>query len=225
MKKNSGNNFFFVLVAITATLITAIALKYKAGWMVVIPLYISMCSMFLQSKVNKYAYLVGGTNSILYGAADIYNTLYTSAANCLLISFPMQILTFFKWKKNSQNGNVIFKKLTLKSGLLLALIYLAGWLTLYMVFSVFGSKYILLDSIATVTSITSTFLCILRFREYVFFQISSVLMSTATYISMLPERPMQLAYVVYNIYALLCIFKATLTIYRMTILQKPKISR
>ena len=50
----------------------------------VLPLFFSVFIMFLQSRVNRYAFLIGALNSILYAVAYFYMTLYSSAAYALL---------------------------------------------------------------------------------------------------------------------------------------------
>jgi len=58
---------FVILLAIAAfSLITFTGIKYSQSFLRMLPLYISLSVMLLQTKANRYSFLIGGLNSILY---------------------------------------------------------------------------------------------------------------------------------------------------------------
>ena len=92
--------FIFILMGCTAVLITVAGLFYQQSFLRILPLYISLVVGMLQSRVNRYSYLIGSMNSLLYGVVYFYYNLYASAFSALLFSFPIQLLTFIRWNKN-----------------------------------------------------------------------------------------------------------------------------
>ena len=70
--------FIFMLMGCTAVLITAAGAYYHQSFLRILPLYISLVIGMLQSRVNRYASLIGSMNSLLYGAVYVYYKLYGS---------------------------------------------------------------------------------------------------------------------------------------------------
>ena len=81
-------------MGITGVLITIAGVYYKQDFLRILPLYISLIIASLQSRVNRYASLLGSINSLLYGAVYIFYGIYASAISAFLFSFPIQMLTF-----------------------------------------------------------------------------------------------------------------------------------
>lgn len=54
----------------------------------------------------------------------------------------------------------------------------------------------------------STVLAMLSFKEYYYFQLASLCISTTVFIVMMPQHPEQLTYLIYNCYAAVCSLKA-----------------
>ena len=74
LKKNKifANPILFILMPITAVAITITGIIWKQSFIRILPLYISLTVMLLQSRANRYAPLIGGLNSILYIFTYIY---------------------------------------------------------------------------------------------------------------------------------------------------------
>ena len=62
-----------IAAVITAVAITFFTVKYGGGTetIIVIPLYVSILILFLQSGVNRWAFLLGAINSLFYAAVYI----------------------------------------------------------------------------------------------------------------------------------------------------------
>ena len=67
--------------------------------------------MLLQARVSRYAFLVGGLNSILYTGAYLLMGLYTTAAYTFLTSFPLQMITFINRNKKTKAGVTELRKM------------------------------------------------------------------------------------------------------------------
>ena len=83
-----------ILLGITAAALTVTAVIFKQSVIRTIPLFVSLFIILLQTKANRFAYLLGGGNSILYAVSYVTMGLYGSALYAFCISFPLQIITF-----------------------------------------------------------------------------------------------------------------------------------
>ena len=190
---------------------------FRLPLMRVLPLIISICVMFLQANVNRYAFLLGGLNSLLYAVAYCSMTLYPSAAYAVLFSFPLQIVTFFNWQRNTKDSETQTRSLSLKGRVLLGGAMLLSWIVLCLVFSVLGSKYLIWDNTTSVLGIVASILCMLRYSEYTVFQILGSMISIMMFGAMLKEEPSQIVWLIYTVYATICCVSALI---KMSIAQK-----
>ena len=211
----------YSLIAVTAMLITAFVWYFRQNVFLTIPLYISLIVMLLQSRVSRPAFLLGGLNSLLYGACYAFNGLYASAAYAVFVSFPLQIATFVNWKKRAADTGVTsFKRLGPKKGLLLFLFCALAWGVMCAVFSALHAKFVLWDNATTVLGIATTVLCMLAYIEYVPLQLFGLVSSTVTYVLVMRENPIQITYIVFNLYATVCALLALVKINRLYKSQK-----
>ena len=205
MIKNKEKTFDIALVGTTAVLITICSLIFRENVFVVIPLYISLFVWFLQSKASKYAFLLGGLNSILYAAVDLFNGLYASAVYDILVSCTLQVITFINWGRHSYGKNsTIFKRLSAKQIIFTVSAGAALWGGLYLVLSFLGSGYMLFDNTRTLLGAVATILCALSFIEYTYFQQINIIISIIMYGMMFKEEPIMITHFIFNIYALIC---------------------
>ena len=101
-----------VIMGVTAILIMTTGIIYKQSPLRMIPLYVSLIIALMQSGVSRYAPLIGSVNSLLYAAVYGYYRLYASMAYAVLVSCPLQVVTFINWSRNPWKGSTILKKLT-----------------------------------------------------------------------------------------------------------------
>ena len=95
------NIYSYLLMAVSFVLITFFGIKYSQDFLQILPLYVSLIVMILQIRVNRYAFLLGGLNSVLYAVVYFFYKLYGSALYSITVSFVMQIATFVSWGKHS----------------------------------------------------------------------------------------------------------------------------
>lgn len=149
--------------------------------------------------------LIGRAQSILYAAVYFAYGLYGMAAYALLVSFPIQIVSFLRWKKHAYRSSVELKKLTGKQRVLAVAGFTGIWVLLYLILKQAGAAYVLLDNTVTLFGICISFLQMFAFLEYTYLMIPSGLVTLALSIRMLPEHPEQIAYLIYSIYSLICV--------------------
>ncbi len=200
---------FNEILAIVATLLLIAGhIIFKPEWYVVFPLYISMVVKFLNSKVSRYAFLLGGINCIFHGIASISMTLYSTAACAILLLLPLQIITFINWSKHTQNGETEIKRFSNKGRVLLFGIIAVAWVVLYFTFSFFKSSYLLLDNTATVFSIAAIVLSLLRYSEGFLLSLAEVVVNVVLFIQVTVKDPTETAapiWLLFYIYSVICV--------------------
>ena len=197
--------FIFILMGCTAILITAAGIYYKQQFLLILPLYFSLIIGMLQSRVNRYASLMGSMNSLLYGAVYIHYNLYASAFSALLFSFPIQLLTFIRWNKNKWEHTTMLRKLSTKQRILILLGYIVALAVMWIVLPLIGSQYVFLDSVTNLLGILIYFLTMFAFVEYTFLMIINGIIGTALYITMLPDSPDISTHLIFSIYSFICV--------------------
>lgn len=170
----------------------------------VLPLFVSVVIMFLQSRVNRYAFLIGALNAILYAVAYSYMTLYSSAAYALFISFPLQVITFFSWQKNTRQGVTDTRSFTKKGRLGLFLFIALTWTLLFILFSALESEYLIVDNTVAVIGIVATLLCTMRYSEYAALQVLTNCISIVLYSYMALKDPGRSVWLVFSAYSTVC---------------------
>ena len=197
--------FIIVLMAITAALITAAGIYYKQGFLRILPLYISLVVGLLQSRINRYASLIGSMNSLLYGVVYIYYSLYGSAFSALLFSFPVQLITFIRWNRNKWEQSTVLRKLDKKQRLFILAGCAAALAAMWIVLPLIGSRYVFLDSVTNLLGILIYFLTMFAYVEYTFLMVINGVIGTALYIMMLGDTPEMTTYLIYSVYSFICI--------------------
>ena len=192
------------VAAVEFVLVAVLSIWLGVDFFSALPLMVSAIVMFMQTCVSRYAFLVGGANSIIYSMSYFRMQLYGSAAYSLLVSFPLQMLTFSNWKRSTHKGKTEIKRLSQKGRLMLFGVMAAAWLGLYALFSLFGSPWLVLDNTVTVIGIVATVLCMLRYSEYSALQIVMNCVNLGMFAAMTKTDPTRAVWVVHSVYCMIC---------------------
>ena len=195
----------YVLMGITGVAITAAGIYYNQHFLRILPLYNSLIVAMLQSRVNRYSNLIGSINSLIYTAVYSYYHLYASAFSALLFSFPMQLITFIRWNKNKWKHSTKLRKMTWKQRGLALLGYAVVLAAMWAVLPLIGAQYVFLDSATTLLGIVVLFLTMFAFVEYTFCMVVNGVISIALYITMIPDEPETVTYLIFAVYSFICI--------------------
>lgn len=207
------NKVTYALIAITFVLITLLGIKYPQNMLNTAPLYVSIIVMLLQTRVNRYAFLIGGLNSLLYAAVYFYYGLYGSAFYAITVSFVLQIATFINWGRNSyKKTSTVFKAMGAKKFSIFAVIFMACWLVCYYVFKKLGSSHTLLDNSIMLIGIVTTFMTMFAYVEWTYLQLLNGIISVVLYAGMIKENPEMTAYLVFTVYSIICTFETLLNV-------------
>ncbi len=197
--------FIFILMGCTAVLITVAGIHFNQSFLRILPLYVSLVIALLQSRVNRYANLLGSLNSLLYGAVYIYYNLYGSAISAFLFSFPIQLLTFLRWNKNKWEHSTVLRKLNTKQRLLILAGCAVSLAAMWIILPLIGSQYVFLDSVTNLLGILIYFLTMFAYVEYTFLMIINGIIGTVLYITMLGDTPEITTYLIFSVYSFVCI--------------------
>ncbi len=211
----------FIPMAITAILILATGIIFKQPVFVMLPLFVSLVVNYLQSKVSRTAYLLGGLNSLIYAAIYFFFLkLYASAASAVLVSFTMQIATYILWKRKPAGKATVFKKFTGAQRAGLAVIFVIVWLVVYFVISKTDANNSFLDVTSTVFGTFVTIIIVFAYIEYAPLMIVSALLSLVLNCKIALEQPEYITYIIYSLYCLYCQIKACVNVRQLWILQE-----
>lgn len=199
--------FSYSLLLVTAVLITWTGIVWKQQVFRIIPLYVSLVVGMLQSRASRYACLIGGVNSLIYAVVYFSLGLYAMALYALLVSCPIQLITFVRWSKNAYKHSTKFRRLNWKQGVFLVVLYILSFLGLSWVMTKAGSSYRMLDNGLTLTGIFNSILTMLSFREYSWLMLGTGVFSIVLDSTMMQEHPGQITYLVFSCYSMICIIR------------------
>ena len=194
----------YILMGITAIAYVIAWISFSVPFVKILPLFVSLFVMMLQAKVSRFGYLLGGVNSVLYAIIYIITGIYASAASALLFSFPIQIVTFLRWRKNSYEKSTILRRMSAKGRILSLLLFLVAWGVTLGVLMLSGSDFAILDTSVSLLGILVSVLVMLAYIEYAPLWLLSSILSLALNIQVTMSDITFLPYTISAVYNLLC---------------------
>ena len=212
VKKNLTKTVF---ILITAVLITVTAIVFEANFFKILPLYISLVVMMLQSEANRLGHLMGALNSILYAVVYYSLELYATAISSLFLSFPMALITFFTWKRKAYKKSVVFKKMSTKVRIYAVLCAVLLWSLIYLLLRNMGSEFLLLDNTSMILGIAVSLLTMFAFVEYSYVGILHIIISLALKLQLTASSIANLPFLVYTCYNTVCHVRSLINVRRL----------
>ena len=197
-----------ILISVTGVLIIASAIAYHLHLFYIIPLMISLFVMAFQSEANRYAVLAGSLNSLLYAAVYIKFGIYGSAAQAVLFSFPVQLVTFIRWNKNPYKHTVVFRKMSNRARFFLYGGLAALWISMCLIFANMNYGYAVADSGVGLLGFVIPVLTMLAYIEYTHLWLVQTVFSILLNLQLYLEDYSRLPYFIYSIYSAYCIVTA-----------------
>lgn len=197
-----------IIIAVTGVAILAAGLYFKQDFFLMLPLFVSLFVMAFQSEANRIGVLIGAGNALLYTATYIIMGVYASAASSVLFSFPIQLMTFFRWKKNAYKKTAMFKKMTHKQRVIFTAGLLALWAIVGGVFYYLEYEYAVFDSLLFLFGFIVPILTMLAYIEYTYLWIIQAVVGLFLNVQMAMNDISQVTYLIYGIYALYCVVEA-----------------
>ena len=218
-KKTLFNLPFYklVLVSITLVLITTFSIIYSEPIFKVLPLYVSVAVMIMQTFGNRYALLLGSLNSVVYAVVYFFIVKIPAAGiSALAISFPLQLIGFINWSRKPYGNSTMFKKMGKKEWLLSPVVFAALWGIFWVLtveLPIFESDFPLLD---VTTSAFGTYVTILQLLSYIEFPYLNLINCfLAAYLAieiMVSGTPGHATYVTQSIYNVICVALTAITV-------------
>ena len=212
-----------VIIIITGIAILVAGILCKQKFFLMIPLFISLFVMGFQSEANRIGALAGAINSLIYTAAYIYMGIYGSAASSVLFSFPIQLMTFFRWRKNAYKKTVVFKRMSNKARVLFFSGLAVAWAVLEVVYYWLKYEYALFDSCTFILGFVVPVLTMLAYIEYTYLWIVQAIVSLFLNVQMVINDYSQTTYLIYGVYTVYCIICAFITVRKFYKEQQEKI--
>ncbi|MBO5396926.1 MAG: nicotinamide mononucleotide transporter [Clostridia bacterium] len=201
-----------ILIGITGAAILVAGIVCRQEFFLMIPLFISLFVMGFQSEANRVGALCGAVNSLIYTGAYIYMGVYASAASALLFSFPVQLMTFFRWKKNAYKKTAVFKRMSNKMRIVLSAVLLVLWTVLAVLFIHLDYEYAVLDSISFILGFVVPVLTMLAYIEYTYLWIVTAVVTLLLSVQMVIVDYKQTTYLIYAVYCFYCIVSAFINV-------------
>lgn len=205
-------NYKKIIIVITGIAILVTGILCKQEWFLMAPLFISLFVMAFQSEANRIGVLIGAVNAVFYTGTYIYMGVYASAASGLLFSFPIQLMTFFRWKKNAYKSTVQFRRMSTKARILFFTGVAVLWAGVAAVFYYLKYEYALLDSLTFLLGFIVPVLTWLAYIEYTYLWIVSAVVGLLLNVQMVINDYRQTTYLIYGVYALYCVAGAYISV-------------
>lgn len=202
-KREGASVALVLLMLATAAGVTVTGIIFKQDIWRMLPLYVSLVIAFMNSRVNRYAPLVGGFNSVLYALVYLSYGLCSSAAYAFFVSMPLQMVTFARWNKKPLGNSTELRRLKAWQMIMSAVLFAAGLACLCCA-TKNVSQYFLLDNIITALGILATVLRMMSYIEFTYLGICSDISSVLLYTLMLGSNSEQSTYLIFSLYSLVC---------------------
>ncbi len=202
------NKKFWVIICMFIA-ITTTGIIFGQKWYRILPLYISLFVMMMQAKANRYGYIIGGLNAVLYAIVNVSLKLYAAAVSAFFFSFPMQIFTFILWNKRAYKQSTEFRKFSKKQSIIFYALLVIVWIIAFFATENSDSPYRILDNTSSILGIAVTIICLFSFIEYTYLQLVSSVLTIFLYIQMITDNPAQITYLIYSCYSFACVFMGT----------------
>lgn len=221
----NGRKFKTILLLVTFVLLIVTGILFKQEFIKLLPLFISLYVMLFQANANRYAYIIGAINCLLYTYVYIHLGLYANAASAVFFSFPIQILTFLNWKKHAYKKSVIFKKMTNKNRVYLGVLLVVVWSVVFVILKLTNGNYAFLDNTVALLGIAVSVLTMLAYIEYSYIWIVSCFLNVFLNMQIMLDNPQYISHFIYSLYCLICTIIAFINVIKLYNLQQAETSK
>jgi nicotinamide mononucleotide transporter PnuC len=174
---------------------------------------VTLIVQLLLARANRFAFLLGGTNALIYGISYFDEGLYFSVISAILISAPIQIYSFFNWSKKQTSANhTELKTLSTKMRIAVLIATVAAWLTILFGFSgLFKNAQLpAFDSFGFVAGTVVSILAAFRFVESQYISAFSCCLHIIMWIIICTSNPSNINYLIISVYNLFMVVKAAI---------------
>ena len=203
----------YIPMALAAILMITFAIINEQSFIKTLPTLVSLVVQILSIRANRYAFLIGGTNAMLYCVAAYQEGLYFSILSNILISTPLQYLSFIMWNKKKSAKDARKTQLrVLKpySRIMIIVATLIAWIPFYFLCrSFFTGDLVVLDSLVFVWGITVALLAAFRYIDSQYLNLFPCAAGIYMWAVICISTPSNLNYLIISFYNLFMVSKAS----------------
>ncbi len=197
-----------IILCFTFTLMLVCGIVTHQKFIKLLPSLISLVVIYLVSKANRFNFILGACNAVIYCIGYFMEGLYASIVSSVVISMPIQIASFITWKKNSKNASDAqatqmksFSKMVLLG---IALGLFAAAVGLYFIFSgLQGAKMQGLDVALLVVGTTASVFMMLRYYEAIYFYLANAVINFAMWLIIVIGNIANINYLISAVYTVI----------------------
>ena len=203
----------WVPIGICAVAILICAFVFGQKWYKVLPTLNTLIILLLSARVDRRSFLLGGINAAFYGIGYFTEGLYFSVINCLLVSMPLQLFSFFNWKKHSDGASTKLRSLGWKGEIVVLSSTALGCLLCYWFLLPFfaGEKQAALDIFLFVIGLVITVLSMLRYVEAPYYNLISSVANLVMWMLICAGNIADLNYLIMATYSLFRVVQSVVT--------------
>ena len=156
----------YILITICSVLIIVSGIITRQMIIKIIPALISLVVTLFIAKANRYGFLLGSMNCMLYAIGYMIERLYASVVYIIIFGGILQLITFINWCKNAnKKKKVNLRKMNLLYWVICCLVLVAIYVLAHVYNLWLGGSFIIFDSLILATGVMFTLLSMLRFVE------------------------------------------------------------
>lgn len=204
----------WVPIGICAVAILVCAFVFKQKWYKVLPTLNTLIILLLSARVDRRSFLIGGLNAAFYGIGFFSEGLYFSVINCLLVSMPLQLFSFFNWKKHADGNSTKLRTLGWKGEAVVISSTVVGCQLCYWLLLPFfggGQQQAALDIFLFVIGLVITVLALLRYVETPYYNLISSTANLIMWALICVENIADLNYLIMAAYSLFRVLQSAIT--------------
>ena len=193
----------WVPMGVCAVAILTCAFVFGQKWYKVLPTLNTLIILLLSARVDRRSFLLGGLNAAFYGVGYFTEGLYFSVINCLLVSMPLQLFSFFNWKKHADGKSTKLRTLGWKGEIVVVSLTVVGCLCCHWFLLPFfaGEKQAALDIFLFVIGLVITVLSMLRYVEAPYYNLISSMANLVMWILICTQNIADLNYLIMAAYS------------------------
>ena len=198
-------------MGLAGILIVGLGIAFGQPFYKMFPMLNTLVIMLLSANANRYTFLFGGLNAALYGVVYFSEHIYFSAISAVLISFPMQIFSFFYWNRRTTGKNTRLARMNLRGWLVVLVSIIAGYAVCYWLLLPFfaNAAFPWIDIFGFVLGIIITVMVSLCYVESQYLNIVSSVLNLVLWFMISSQNASNINYLVIGCYNLFRVTQAS----------------
>ena len=190
-----------------------------------LPCFISLAVLFFSANANRFAYLLGGINSLIYCIGYYLEGLYGSVLQSVIAGFLFQILIFFRWKKHAVEKSTKLREFSWPVRIVtVAATLLASWGFSLLLNLVNGNNTVL-DSMVFIVGLVGTALIYFGYVDQWIFTAICGVVSLAIWCVRISDDIAAITYLIYSVYNLIKIAEGAYKWHRICKIQRLQVEQ